>query len=114
VSETPRHGGQNRRRGQPLLLKHAARQRLYLLCGSIFRVTIVLFEVLLQVYLLELYLLELYLLELYLLEVKFRCRRSTKASQLRAILSYGLCCRSDMKKAKPPLNRRWWIISVRR
>jgi hypothetical protein len=45
--------------------------------------------------------------------MKFCCRRSTKASHLRVILSYGLCCRSDMKEAKPPLNRRVWIISAR-
>src|SRR5579859_4768047 len=32
--------------------------------------------------------------------MKFCCRRSIKASHLQAILSYGLCCRSDMKKAK--------------
>src|ERR1700745_3037330 len=32
--------------------------------------------------------------------MKFCCRRSIKASHLRAILSYGLCCRSDMKEAK--------------
>src|SRR6516225_2232859 len=35
-----------------------------------------------------------------------------KASQPRAILSYGLCCRSDMKEAKPQLNRRFSILNV--
>jgi hypothetical protein len=32
--------------------------------------------------------------------MKFCCRRSTNASHLRAVLSYGLSCRSDMKRAK--------------
>src|SRR5690242_15135066 len=32
--------------------------------------------------------------------MKFCCRRSIKTSHLLAILSYGPCCRSDMKRAK--------------
>jgi hypothetical protein len=62
VSETPRHGGQNPRRGPPTLPKRAVRQRLYLSCAGILRVSIALFEFLLQVYLLKIYLLEVYLL----------------------------------------------------
>jgi hypothetical protein len=32
--------------------------------------------------------------------MKFCCRRSIKASHLRAVPSYGPCCRSDMKQAR--------------
>jgi hypothetical protein len=38
---------------------------------------------------------------------------SMRTSHLRAILSYGLCCRSDMKKAKVGVKSALWIRSAR-
>src|SRR5262249_61137209 len=56
-SETPRCGGQNRRRGRPPPLQRAARRRLYLPRAIFLFTSIGLFDVLLQVFFLEIYLL---------------------------------------------------------